>query len=540
MKSSMTKRSNCIVWMMVSLVFFASSGIHAQHQNESTEPSQELFPKASAQSQGMSQDALDALARVVEGYYKKNLIVGAELLVIKNRRTVLHEVFGLSDREQNKPMVPHTLFNIRSMTKPLTGAAIQILIDRGELKLDDRASKYLKGFDNDQSREITIELLLTHRSGLPLTVLTTGPRQFTSLQAIANTAGENGPEFTPDSKFWYSDAGSDALGAIVEAISGLSLDEFWNQYLLGPLGMDDTFCAIDNSDPRWDRLVSLYLHKKMTGKDDWFRYWKQDDQPFYPFAWGSQSLYSTPMDYARFLGMWMDDGVFEDQRILSSKAVARTLWPESECTGMGSDSRAQTGFGDLEVFYGQLSVIYMNKNASQEDRPVVIGHSGSDGTWAWAWPEHDLMVLYFTQSRGQGTGLGVEMRIDKLLIHPLFAEATGQPDSESMLSTGLEGDWDGKIQISKTRSQNIIWRFELSNDGELVGYMGPASFAEANFEMQEIVVLKTNLGFNVKSQGGRFKGSIFENQITGNWFQKGRSVPMTMAKRKLTGVEPSH
>ena len=157
----------------------------------------EAFPEATPESRALSTQALRALADTVEDYVTRDMAVGAELLVIKDRRTVLHEAYGWRDREGQVPMEPDTLFNIRSMTKPITGAAIQILVDEGRLALDDRASDYLPGFDTEDSRDITIEQLLTHRSGLPLSTLQ-GTHDFESLYDMANAIGEGGPQFPPN------------------------------------------------------------------------------------------------------------------------------------------------------------------------------------------------------------------------------------------------------------------------------------------------------------------------------------------------------
>src|SRR5690606_35656159 len=147
-------------------------------------------------------------------------IVGGELLVIKNRRTILHEAYGLRDREDGRPMEPGTIFNIRSMTKPLTGVAVQMLADEGKLSLDDPVAKYLPGFDNDRSRAITIAHLLEHRSGLPLARMDAHD----DLAARAEAIGRQGPQFGVGEKFWYSDLGSDAAAAVVEKVSGMTID----------------------------------------------------------------------------------------------------------------------------------------------------------------------------------------------------------------------------------------------------------------------------------------------------------------------------
>lgn len=374
------------------------------------------FEPASPESQGMSAEALRELNATVEGYLERDLIVGGELVVIKNRRVVLHEVYGQSDREENAPWRENTICNIRSMTKPLTGAAVQILVDRGQVSLDDPVAKYLPGFDTDESRAITIGQLMAHRGGLPLSIMATRKdmTKYDSLIEQANAVGEGGPEFEPGSKFWYSDAGSDVLAAVVEVVTKKTIDEFWQEALFGPLGMGDTFVPLSTEDPRFQRIASLYAGAPHM----WGRFWSAADGPFYPYAWGSQTVYSTPLDYAKFLAMWLDGGMAGGRRILSKAAIERTLTPTSRMSALGSDEPYPTELTGLEPWYGQMSILYMPKGNPTGSKPVVIGHSGSDGTAAWAWPDRDLMILYFTQSRGGLTALRIEEAIDRLLIHP--------------------------------------------------------------------------------------------------------------------------
>ena len=354
--------------------------------------------------------ALEELSATIHGYFEDDYIIGAEFLVIKSGQTIMHEAYGWMDREELRPMEPNTIFNIRSMTKMLTGASAQILIDEGRLSLDDKVSQYLPGFNNRKSVNITIEQLLTHRSGLPLSTLTSLD-EFDDLYSIGNSIGEIGPEFTPGSKFWYSDAGSEALGAVVEVVSGVTLDRFVRERLLYPLDMNDTFYVTEPEAPL-DRFASLYI----GAPGAWEKWWIPGE-PFYPFAWGSQSLYSSPMDYARFISMLMNHGTYNGYRILSEDAVDRILTPVSIMTSLDSDMPAPTGFPFTEVYYGQMSVL----NISSDGQLQVFGHSGSDGTWAWAFPEHDMMIFYFTQSRGQGTGIRLETDIDRFLVNPEYA-----------------------------------------------------------------------------------------------------------------------
>jgi CubicO group peptidase (beta-lactamase class C family) len=414
----------------------------------------DAFPPASPESQGLSSEALDALADVVQGYVDRDMAVGAELVVIQDRNTVLHEAFGWRDQEAEEPMERDTIFNIRSMTKPITGAAIQLLIDEGSLALDDRVADYLPGFDNDDARDITIEQLLTHRSGLPLTTLTS-PRDHETLSEMVAAIGEGGPEFEPASRFWYSDAGTDALGAIVAEVSGSPLDEFVSDRLLGPLGMADTYYAGDPDDPRLDRTASLY----MGGVGDWGRIWGPEEEPFYPFAWGSQSLYGTPLDYARFLAMWMDGGEVDGTSILSPEAMTRTLTPTARMGSLGSEAPYPTRFTDLTAYHGQMAVLHAAADPVDGEpppgvEPTILGYSGSDGTIAWAWPERDLMILYFTQSRGGATPIRLEQEIQRLLLDP--AEAT----DEAVPAEYMEyvGTYNANFGPFRNEPFEVLWR----------------------------------------------------------------------------------
>jgi CubicO group peptidase (beta-lactamase class C family) len=378
------------------------------------------FPNATPESQGVPAAAVKRLSDEVAGYVKAGTIVGGELLVIKNRKTILHEVYGDRDREDKHPMERDTIFNIRSMTKAVTGVAVQMLVDEGKIKLSDPVAKYLPGFDNDKSREITIEQVLEHRGGLPLTILI-AINGFKDLQAQAEAVGKKGPQFKPGEKFWYSDAGSDSAAAVVEKVSGMTIDHFVTERILKPLGMNDSFYPTKADDPRKQRIGSLYV----ASPNGWKRFWKPGGNPLYPFAWGSQTLYSTPMDYARFLTLWLDGGKVAGKQLLSKEAVKRILTPVSAMTTLGVGTPYPTGFDGLHPWYGQLSMEYVNGNDAKS-KVVGFGHGGSDGTGAWAFPDEDVIVCYFTQSRGGLTTIRIESTIQETLLK--HGEAVKVPD----------------------------------------------------------------------------------------------------------------
>jgi CubicO group peptidase (beta-lactamase class C family) len=309
------------------------------------------------------------------------------------------------------------------MTKPITGMAVQMLVEEGKIRLEDPVARYLPAFDNPKSGPITIRQLLEHRSGLPLSILKRLD-EYTSLQDQAAAVGARGPQFEPDVKFWYSDAGSDAAAAIVEKVMGLTIDRFVTERILQPLGMADSFYPSKADDPRKTRIATLYTG--MPGH--WSTAWKPGGAPLYPFAWGSQTLYSTPADYARFLALWLDGGKVDGKRLLSKDALARILTPVSRMTILGTDAPYPTGFEGLSIWYGQMSMLYVAGEAPVPGKVVVIGHGGSDGTTALAFPAEDLIVCYFTQSRGQNTTIRLETMIQENLMRGKVA-AAAVPDN---------------------------------------------------------------------------------------------------------------
>ena len=365
------------------------------------------FPEAIPESQGIPGGVLDRLRELVTGFVEAEEIVGAELLVIKNRRTVMHDVFGHDDRLGYKALAKNTIFSIRSMTKPLTGAVAQMLIDDGILKLADPVAKHLDSFDNKRSRGVTIKHLLTHRSGFPMKsagTLWSNYSSYTNVQQIANYWGEYGPQlFKPGERYQYADANVDTLGAVIERANGKPTETLMEKRLFKNLGMRDTIPLLREGDSRVERVAG----KHGGGRGRWNQFWRWKGKPYFSFPMFAQGFYSTPVDYARFLGMVMDGGVVNGQRLLSKAAIARMLTPMSKTT-------MPTGFAGLRSSYGQLMHLY-----DKGGEVIAFGHSGSDGTYAWVWPAQDLMVLYFTQSRGSITMNRMEAVIDSLLARPV-------------------------------------------------------------------------------------------------------------------------
>lgn len=367
------------------------------------------FPDATPAEVGLDPDALARLGAKVQAFVDEQQIVGAELAVVAKHRTAYRATFGWEDREKKVAMPARGIFCVRSMTKPVCGTAIQMLVDREELALDDKIAQYFHSFDHDDAAEITVRHLLSHTGGLPLSQFLRRPfGDAKDLLDVADAAGEFGPKTKPGEVFNYSDDGADTLGALVEQLSGQKLDRFLAAELFEPLGMKDTIGVLKGDDPRLPRVHSAYV----GGAENWKRYWAPGQPPIFKFLFASQSLYASIDDYARFLALWMDGGVSGGKRLLSKEAVERALAPGPAFLG------SPVGFRGWKLLYGQFWMVYVDPKRAAGKQVVAFGHNGSDGTFAYAFPERDLMVFYFTQSRQQQTGETFERMLQETLLAP--------------------------------------------------------------------------------------------------------------------------
>lgn len=336
-------------------------------------------PSNPLNSIALNSEVLKSLTDKVGEWFKNEDIVGATLMVIKDRKTVLHKAVGWRDREREKPMELDTICRMRSMTKPFVGTSILMLAEQKKLDLSDHVSKYISYYDNEKCRDITIEQLITHTGGFEQPGYPKNPAAYKDLEDLVKTIGEVGPTMKPSERYSYSDAGSSTLAYLISVISKMPAEDFIQKNIFDKIGMTDTSCNSFRSDPRRPRVSCTY--RLMSGI--FWKYWDNSMKQAVPYFRGSGGIYSTTEDYAKFLAMWMEKGSAGGIRFLKAETVQKAL-TRSPQTSKGND-----GYGyHWEIFNAMLG---------------AFGHSGSDGTLAIAVPKDDLMLLYFTQSRGNKT-----------------------------------------------------------------------------------------------------------------------------------------
>src|SRR6516162_1231295 len=244
---------------------------------------------------GFSADRLERIHETIERHIAAGDISGAVTLVARRGRIAHFQAHGLMDLDSKKPMQKDALFRIASMSKPITGAAILMLMEEGKIRLTDPVSKFIPEFKGlkvavvregvggraaapgavpdfytvPANREITIRDLLSHVSGLVSGTISTaeanklGRKPTDTLADYIPRLGSVPLEFQPGSRWSYSPgAGFDTLGRIVEIISGQPFDQFLRQRIFGPLEMSDTtFYPVEKQLPR----VAVRYQKAVNG-----------------------------------------------------------------------------------------------------------------------------------------------------------------------------------------------------------------------------------------------------------------------------------
>ena len=276
----------------------------------------------------LPQERSAALSTFLKTATDRGDVPGVAVAVVNKDGLLYNEAFGQSSTLTKRAMTKDTIFNMASMTKPVTSVAIMILVDEGKLKLDDEVAKYLpkwkdplvisKFNEADGSfetrpakRAITIRHLLTHTSGIGYGFAS--PMLTKIMEKTKKTELDSPLLFDPGDGWAYG-ASTRVLGHVVEAISGQKIDVFLESRILGPLGMTDTAYLVPTT--KYARVVGV----NARGNDG--KFVERPMPATLPAqVQGDGGLYGTPSDYGLFLRMLLNRGTLNGKRILSEKSV---------------------------------------------------------------------------------------------------------------------------------------------------------------------------------------------------------------------------
>ena len=343
------------------------------------------------QDVGMDKDILNAGVKLYENAINADELKGVVLLVSRNGKVVLHEAIGWRNKEQKLPVKKDTMFRMASNTKPVIATAISMLVEEKKLSYDDNVRKYIPSFDNYRSGFIKIRHLLTHTSGLRIYSLFITPLMEKSeahpdapnLKLEVARFGEIGAEEIPGTTYSYNNPGFNTLGALIEIASGQELEVFLKERIYEPLGMVDSYNheVAEKLNGKLNRMSVVYDKTK----DGWNVRWKPGDPPDFPFVRASGGMISTAWDYAIFCKMFLNKGIYNGKRILKPETIQLMTSPQTASIYSEKEKEQR------DSFYGYGWSV---------SKDGVFSHGGSDGTFAWIDPKHQIIGLIFTQSPG--------------------------------------------------------------------------------------------------------------------------------------------
>lgn len=378
----------------------------------------------------MEQVIKERLQQVMDASVAKGETPGCLLMVIKDGEEQVYLESGYADIEAKKPVSRDDIFRLYSMSKPITAAAMMILVERGVVDLAEPVSKYLPGFRDQIVRsadgrtekpdhEVLLEDLMNMTSGLTYGGMNETGRLTDALfeEVIRGIEEENGgtigtvefanrlgkiPLLYQPGQSWSYGTSADVIGAVIEVASGMRFGDFLKKEIFEPLGMWDTDFWVPAE--KQSRLEKVYDCQE--GQPP-VRYTEnnlgiQNDMAYRPaYEAGGAGLASTIDDYAKFAQMLLNGGTYNGAQILRPATV--------KFLGSHTLSAAQqAGFDNwigLEGFsYGNLMRVLVDPT-----RAVTLGSKGEFGWDGWLGcymevvPEKHMIFLMMTQKKDAGT-----------------------------------------------------------------------------------------------------------------------------------------
>jgi CubicO group peptidase (beta-lactamase class C family) len=289
-------------------------------------------------------------------FVEKGALAGAVMLVADKEKTLAVETAGYSDVAAKTPIKATDLFWIASMSKPVTGTALMVVVDEGKVQLDDPVEKYLPEFkgtwmiaEQDSNhqllrrplRPIIVRDLLRHTSGLPFASAMEAPTlDGLPLPVAVRSYGMTPLIYEPGTKYQYSNAGINTAARIIEVVTNQSFEDFLQTRFFDPLGMKDT--TFWPNDEQVKRVVKAYspTEDKQGLKEIKISQltYPLNDRSRGPMPAGG--LFSTAADLGVFCQMVLNKGEWKGRRYLSEKAIeemGRRQTPEGikESYGLG-------------------------------------------------------------------------------------------------------------------------------------------------------------------------------------------------------------
>jgi CubicO group peptidase (beta-lactamase class C family) len=402
-------------------------------------------PIGKAEDVGLSTERLKRIGEAVQRHITAGNVAGAVTLVARRGKIAHFEAQGVMDVDTKKPMARDNLFRLASMSKPVTGVAIMMLVEEGKVRLNDPVSRFIPEFAHlnkvavarpatpgqpqsapqgrqgdaahydvvSANRQITIADLLKHGSGLVSGGLGAADAQRLAPRTPTDSLATYIPklaavplDFQPGTLWRYSGgAGFDVLSRVVEIASGQTFDKFLQERLLGPLGMPDTGFFAPAA--KASRVVTM-SESTPTG----LRSVARTDSTVY-FS-GAGGMMSTAEDYLQFAQMMLNGGELNGRRYLSPATIALMVSNHTGDMVNGQFGRPAQGMG----FGLSMQVVMDPVAAGLRVSKGAYGWAGGTGVSFWVEPAEQMVSIYFAQGGSGGQLRGdVENAIRQAIIN---------------------------------------------------------------------------------------------------------------------------
>jgi len=404
--------------LLIILMLAAAPAWAESPPTASTDP----LPRARPEDAGMSPERLARIGEVLRADIEGGKLPGAVIAVARDGKLVMFQAYGYRDKAAGTPMTTDTIFNIASMTKPMTAVAALSLEEQGKLLIDDPVHKYLPAFremkvatlepdgaaitgTTPAARPITIRDLLIHTSGLIYGGRgTTAVHKLYPAGSAAAAVALTGPEFlaklaslpllNQPGQVWDYGFGLDVAGLLIEALTEQSLGASLEAILFKPLGMADTGFMIPAA--KAARYARALPTDPETGRPQ-----TVGPNALEPtkFECGGGCAVSTAGDYLRFATMLLNSGVCNGTRVLGRKTVeyivANQLGPDvRNLIGNADPTRAGFGFGLGLAVRTTPGIVHSLGSVGEFSWP------GASGTNWWVDPHERLAVVFMAHTPG--------------------------------------------------------------------------------------------------------------------------------------------
>ncbi len=375
------------------------------------------LPHVAPADAGLSADKLQQIDAIVQEGLDQKKMPGCVVLVGRRDKIVLLKAYGNKRLEPTtEPMTTDTVFDLASLTKPIaTATSVMILVDQGNLELDEPVATYLPEFATNGKEKVTVRQLLIHVSGLipdnSIKDYDDGPEQ--AIQRVFALK----PQTPPGERFAYSDMNFVVLGELVKKLSGKGVHEYSREHIFQPLGMKETGYL-----PGGDLKTRAAPTEKRDAK--WMQGEVHDPRAFkLGGIAGHAGLFSTAEDLAIYASIMLGRGERGGKRILTEDTWKQMTAPNKVPArrNNGTQYEGLRGLGwDMKSGY--------SINRGDTFSPAAFGHGGFTGTAIWIDPEKDLFFIFLSNRlHPDGKGL-VNLLIGK--IGTVVGEAAATPKSE--------------------------------------------------------------------------------------------------------------